>query len=163
MRNGWVVQGKKEDCTLTKEQIDDLRGRMFQKDAAELLGIGIEVLQRRFKLFYPGKKWSTGFNVAGQEYVERLRQHAERVALHDELESRIVEVNPQGTSLLMANTNINPNMAINNNNNNNKNMPLRRRPWSSPRGLRTTGARTLDEPSHSDAHRLAVEHRRADS
>ena len=40
-------------------------------------------------------------------------------------------------------------------------LPTQMDAWSSTRGLRMTGAWALEKWSHSAAHRLAVEHRRA--
>jgi hypothetical protein len=60
MRNGLVVQGKpgsKRKTTITKAQIDDLRGRMFLQEAANELGVSRQALARRFAAFCPGERW----------------------------------------------------------------------------------------------------------
>jgi hypothetical protein len=97
MRNGWVVQGVagRSALIITKAQIDDLRSRMFQKEAADHLGVEVHLLRRRFAQFSPGgTKWWTGNNFAGsgRDFAERARQHSELVALHRVLEDRIAEV-----------------------------------------------------------------------
>ena len=60
MRNGLVVQGKpgsKRKTTITKAQIDDLRSRKYQCEAADELGVSRQALARRFAAFYPGERW----------------------------------------------------------------------------------------------------------